>query len=313
MCHLIGEGNRHHPEGTPFHNSWYLYHDALKTWWEPEAQSFLPTFLGFATHRQLRITDPHVPAAYFEKVCGNSMEFSRGLDSFGFSRFKKSVGDHVALSQAYIPLDDHRRFGAGTPKELQSTMERVWQVSPSRESIVKDILDFPRVLQLIKAAQGIAVDDLAIRHGKRATSTSVKNARPECSTGVMECHQDLHPAIQKLLATANGAVDTRPIFQRSVALCSHVTRTCIGCQSFFRVDVSAFDVTAAPVASTAADSAANDVSAFDVTAAPVASTAADSAANASVSSPFPGTALMLVQYCILIVQLSPSSTKTKFI
>jgi hypothetical protein len=112
---------------------------------------------------------------------------------------------------------------------------------------LNDIVDFPRVLQVIKDAQGIAVDDLVIRHEKRATSTKVKNARPECFTGVMECHQDLQPAIEKLV---NGKIDTRPIFQRSVALCSQLTRTCIGCQSFFQIDVNAFDMPATPAVST---------------------------------------------------------------
>lgn len=52
----------------------------------------------------------------------------------------RSPCNHVALSQAFHACDDPRRFWAGTPVELQSTIESVWQVSPSSQRIVDDNL-----------------------------------------------------------------------------------------------------------------------------------------------------------------------------
>ena len=68
---------------------------------------------------------------------------------------------------------------AGTPKEVETTMERVWnQVSPTSDQIVRDISYFPRALDEIIQAEGAKVDDKKIRRGRRACRALVLH--PDC-------------------------------------------------------------------------------------------------------------------------------------
>ena len=50
-------------------------------------------------------------------------------------------------------MNDPRRFKVGTPTELWSTMERLWDILPSSERIVEDISALPVAISKIIAAQ----------------------------------------------------------------------------------------------------------------------------------------------------------------
>ena len=73
---------------------------------------------------------------------------------------------HCALSSLY-DADDPRRFKMGTPKEVWSTIERCWEVEPTSERIIEDIMALRQVLEKIVAADGCVVSDLFLRNGRR--------------------------------------------------------------------------------------------------------------------------------------------------
>ena len=100
------------------------------------------------------------------KLCGNSPEICRALDSHGFADLKAAMAYHCALSSTY-PIGDYRRFCMGTPTQVWSTMIRCWELEPTSERIKEDILAFPRVLDKIIAYKGCVVPDECLRHGKR--------------------------------------------------------------------------------------------------------------------------------------------------
>jgi hypothetical protein len=56
----------------------------------------------------------------------------------------------------------------GTPAQVWSTMTRCWQVEPTSDRIVEDILALPGVLERIIAAKGCVVQDQFLRSGRRA-------------------------------------------------------------------------------------------------------------------------------------------------
>ena len=65
-----------------------IFHDGLTAWWTPEAKSYIEVN-GFKD-RQLRcIGETSKGSRYQGKLVGP--EFCRGLDSYGFSDFKKAV------------------------------------------------------------------------------------------------------------------------------------------------------------------------------------------------------------------------------
>jgi hypothetical protein len=104
---------------------------------------------------------------YQGKVVGDSPEFCRGLDAYGFSDFKRSTEKMRALTSGY-DIDDPQRFNFGTPKEVWSTMERCWtHCAPTSARIIADIMDFPRVLEIVIRQRGAVVPEIQLRHGHR--------------------------------------------------------------------------------------------------------------------------------------------------
>ena len=63
-----------------------------------------------------------------------------------------------------------RKFGMGTPAEVQRTLERCWEVAPTGDQIVEDILGLPRVLQKMIDNKGAALLDEFYRSGRREMS-----------------------------------------------------------------------------------------------------------------------------------------------
>ena len=54
-----------------------------------------------------------------------------------------------------------------TPNELWSTVIRCWNVEPTSQRIIDDIMGFEDVIDKVIAAQGCVVTDLRLRHGRR--------------------------------------------------------------------------------------------------------------------------------------------------
>lgn len=120
MKHVINESNKMF-EGTSEYETFVIFHDGLKAWWEKEAQAYLAT-LGFE-HRQLRcLGDTNRGTIYLNKVVGNSPELCRGLDSHGFKDLNDSIQYHTTLTSKY-DVDDIRAFRMGTPTQVWSKMK----------------------------------------------------------------------------------------------------------------------------------------------------------------------------------------------
>jgi hypothetical protein len=164
MNHVVLESIKMY-EGTNELNTFVIFHDGLKQWWEKEAQEHMAS-LGFR-NRQLRcLGNTNSGTIYEGKLVGNSPEICRGLDSHGFADLEASVLHHTALTAVYA-IDDQRAFRMGTPAQVWSTLSRCWQIAPSSERIVQDISKLKFVLQKIIEANGCVVRDEALRSGVR--------------------------------------------------------------------------------------------------------------------------------------------------
>jgi hypothetical protein len=166
MSHVVSESRRLYA-GTSAESTFMIFHDGLSQWWEPGAQEYLANVLCFPLNRQLRCEgNTNADNRYYHKVVGDSPELCRALDSHGFADLKRQLNWAVALSSTY-PIHDPRRFGMGTPKEVASSLRRCWEIEPTSERIIEDILAFPRVLQKIIDANGCVVLDEFLRTGRR--------------------------------------------------------------------------------------------------------------------------------------------------
>ena len=171
MDHVVEQMNELFSE-TPYADSWVLFHDALKAWWEPEAQEHLLKVHGIGAGRQLCIqggTNDDVAAHYKGKLVGDSPEFCP-LDSNLFSDFEFAMRQNIAYSDI-LPHDHPEKFLCGRAGEVQDLMERTWAHpgAVTSERIVEDICRFPKALDLVLAAKGAKVPELDNRKGRRAT------------------------------------------------------------------------------------------------------------------------------------------------
>jgi hypothetical protein len=146
-------------------NTFFIFHDALSTWWENEAQVYIAQ-LGFANRQVRCMGTTNAGTRYEGKLTGDSPEMCRGLDSHGFADLVSSMQLHCSLSSLY-EVGDPRRFNLGTPEEVWSTMSRCWLMEPTSERIVQDVSKFRAVLDIIIAAQGCVVQDIFFRSGRR--------------------------------------------------------------------------------------------------------------------------------------------------
>jgi hypothetical protein len=110
--------------GSKHADSFVIFHDALKQWWEVGAQEYIREreFID----RQLRCKgDTNKGNIYEGKLCGDGPEICRGLDAHRFADHKLSMQYHTSLTSTYKEKDP-RRFGMGTPTAVWRTMERCW-------------------------------------------------------------------------------------------------------------------------------------------------------------------------------------------
>jgi hypothetical protein len=196
--HIIEESVKVYA-GTPMEHCFLIYHDHLKILWSAEGVAYLKEigwygrFLKIEGSNNGRIA-PH----YRYCVVGDSPELARALDSFGFADLETAIAFHAALTSR-LAIDDPRRFKLGTPEELQRTMARCWEVAPSSERIVEDILKFKMVCQMIVDHDGCVVPDEDFRSGGRArmadatagtASASRKRYRKKGTAMNFDIHED---------------------------------------------------------------------------------------------------------------------------
>ena len=163
--HAIEEGNRLFA-GTRFQNTWCIYHDALKQWWEKGeggAQEYLEK-RGFK-NRQWRArggTNDLVADGYKDGLMGDSPELMP-LDSSLFGDLIEKVA-LLVVSTAHMEGDE--KYTMATPDEVWRTMVAAWELIPE-ERIREDIGRFRSAVNAIVAADGAYVEDRDLRDGHR--------------------------------------------------------------------------------------------------------------------------------------------------
>lgn len=108
--------------------------------------------------------------------------------------------------------NNSKRFSFGTVPEVESTMERVFTVSPSSAQIVADILRLETVLDMIIKERGAIVPELNFRRGYRALTHDkkglLKNALKRSSRvstySLPAMHPDATKAVEQLRLRATN-------------------------------------------------------------------------------------------------------------
>ncbi len=113
-------------------------------------------------HQIMCIGPTNVDNRYHYKLVGDSPQYRCALNSQGFADLVICMAYHCSLSSVY-PVDDPRRFHIGAPAQVWLTMTRCWQVEPTLDRIVEDILALLGVLEGI-----IVVQDQFLRSCRRA-------------------------------------------------------------------------------------------------------------------------------------------------
>lgn len=171
MDHIIAQMKAKF-DGTWYEDKWMVYHDALSAWTAKDSMEYLNS-TGYAD-RFITIVGANndlVCSRYKNSKPGNSPEFSRGCDSFGFPKHKLAMEFNCSLASVYPHGDDRRIFKQGNPTELWHLMETTWvEVAPDSESLVQDFLAFLPVARIVHENEGRLVPDLALRSGRRHLS-----------------------------------------------------------------------------------------------------------------------------------------------
>ena len=158
MDHIIAQMKAKF-DGTWYEDKWMVYHDALSAWTATDSMEYLNS-TGYAD-RFITIVGTNndlVCKRYRNSKPGNSPEFSRGCDSFGFPKHKLAMEFNCSLASVY-PLGDPRRiFNQGNPMELWHLMETTWtEVAPDSESLVQDFSAFLPVARIVHANEGLSL------------------------------------------------------------------------------------------------------------------------------------------------------------
>ncbi len=99
---------------------------------------------------------------------------ARGLDSSGFADLEVSMAFHEAVTSK-LDRDDPEKFA-----QVWSSMSRCWDIEPTSQRFVQDILGWLCMLKMIMDAEGCAVHGEAIRSGHRAVRSDEKGALTTC-------------------------------------------------------------------------------------------------------------------------------------
>jgi hypothetical protein len=165
--HVIREGDRVFA-GTAAAGRWFLFHDGLSIWFSAGTQAYL-TVCGFERRQVRAYGQTNADTLYSRTLPGNSPEWMRALDAFGFADLTRAVLYHVALTSC-LEIGDPLKFKMGTPAEVLETLMRCWAIAPSGPRIVEDISALVRVLEKIITNEGACLLDEFYRSGRRAMS-----------------------------------------------------------------------------------------------------------------------------------------------
>jgi len=120
------------------------------------------------------------------------------------------------------PIDDERRFNLGTPKEAWRTMTRCWEIEPTSERIIADIIYFPNVLKIFLDHEGAVVPEMNFRHGQHAQAINggrvvkhkINRRQRKHLLTLGPIHPNAQEAIKKLLAIGRAE---QPLDEEKIA------------------------------------------------------------------------------------------------
>jgi hypothetical protein len=173
MDHVICEGNRIWA-GTACDNTWMIYHDHLKIWWEKDGQEYLKSLpcpiAGNPSRtwydRQIKIcgekNNTKVSKRYKNCLPGDSPELMP-LDCHLFADLQEGAAKNVALT--YHIKGNHEdldlKYSFATPVKVYASLQRTLAAGcPSPKRIAEDINRiWKETLGRIIAAEGCYIED----------------------------------------------------------------------------------------------------------------------------------------------------------
>lgn len=183
MDHVIAEGKRIWT-GTQREETWMIYHDHLKIWWEKDSQDYLKSLPcpipGNPNRtwydRQIKICGQNnlkVTKRYQNRLPGDSPELMP-LDCHLFADLQEGAAKNVALTYHINPNDEdaNLKYSFATPGKVYESLQRTIAAGcPSTKRIAEDIKRiFSDTLGRIVEADGCYIEDSSkkfIRNGVR--------------------------------------------------------------------------------------------------------------------------------------------------
>jgi len=165
MDHIMSEGDKFF-KGTKYEKTWVIGHDHLSQWWSAASLDYLHS-RGFDNSRYLCAQgSTNADNRYYKGSLVGCRPELMPLDSHLNADHETGMLHHVGLT-SNLDKDDPKKFKMGTPTEVGDCMDRTWQVFPTAERIVQDILKFPRALDAIIKHEGAVVPELTRLSGRR--------------------------------------------------------------------------------------------------------------------------------------------------
>ena len=115
---------------------WFIYHDALSSWWSAGAQSYMES-KGFLNRQVRGLGFTNEGTRYEGQLPGDTPEYMP-LDSNLFSDLETAVRWIVAATRM-LDNEDPRKFCLGTPHTCWNAICRTWEYAPRSLRIVQDI------------------------------------------------------------------------------------------------------------------------------------------------------------------------------
>jgi hypothetical protein len=239
MDHVILEGKRIWA-GTDREETWMIYHDHLKIWWEKDSQDYLrslpcpipgnPNRTWY--DRQIKIcgeNNAKVSKRYTSCLPGDSPELMP-LDCHLFADLQEGAAKNVALT--YHINEGHedtaKKYSFATPAKVYDALQRTITAGcPSPLRIAQDIKRiFEETLGRIVEAQGCYIEDSS---GRIARSGVRAEAAAECKRETLPVDASaltsFHKMVEKM--TSGGGVSFVFDNKNDVAKVCHDTLTTI--------------------------------------------------------------------------------------
>lgn len=175
--HVIEEGNKMF-KNTIWADTWTIYHDHLKIWWEKETQEHLKNMAcpieGWPERtwydRQVRIcgdaNNAKVSSYYKNKLPGDSPELMP-LDCHLFSDLNEACCRNVALTN-HLQDDHELKYSLRTPDKVHGSLQR---------TIMSDCVDSERIIQDCSRVFEVTLDRIIDAEGCYIEDSSKKQIR----------------------------------------------------------------------------------------------------------------------------------------